>query len=318
MSAFVSITMIGVIFCAGCVNNTPQNTQLRIAYVAKVTNESFHDGIAAGVRKAMAKLGVTVDIFPAESQQDAASQRQKLEEIAAAKNYHGVMLAPNDSEALTPFVKALDDAGIPFILIDTPLFDSPTARAFRNDCGFVGTDNQLAGTLAAQYIVGRLHGGVIFLMRGNHKHQSSIDREHGFLSIMQAHPEFQLIGRTQGWWETDAAYRAFSDYMQRTPARVAAVFAYSDPMALGVSRYYDEHVDVARPVILGVDGTLVGQRGLLEHKLDASVAQAPEVMGKTGLRNLVHCIQQGVQRTVVLSPVAVLKPLLALERVVYE
>lgn len=259
--------LISMILGASCADAPQENAALRIVYIAKLTHESFHDGIAAGVRKEMAKLGVHVDIFPAESQQDVVTQQLKLTAIASARDYHGVMLAPNDSEALIPFVEALDAIDIPFILIDTPLSDSPVVRSFRNDCGFVGTDNQLAGSLAAQYLVERLSGGPVFLMRGNHKHQSSIDREKGFLSVMETRSEFQLIGKMQGWWETEAAYQTFTQYMQSKPTTLAAVFAYSDPMALGVSRYYAEHPHIARPIILGVDGTLVGQRGLLERQL---------------------------------------------------
>ena len=117
MLAFLLLLMMtSTMLCTSCTNAPQQDQPLRIAYIAKLTSESFHDGIAAGVRKEMAKLGVRVDIFPADNQQDVTTQQQKLASIATQKNYQGVMLAPNDSEALIPSVKALDDVGIPFIV----------------------------------------------------------------------------------------------------------------------------------------------------------------------------------------------------------
>lgn len=307
--------IIGTVLLIGCSSTSSETKeQLKITYISKLKNESFHDGIASGVRKEMAEQGIRVDIIYAKNQQDVETQERALIAIAEKKHYDGVMLAPNDSEALVPYVAAIDRAGIPFILIDTPLAESPLTKSFQHDCGFVGTNNVLAGELAAKYIIGQIPKGTIFMMRGNHKHQSSVDREKGFIDGIQSHGQFDLIGRIQGWWETEAAYGAFSSFMKQNRRTIDAVFAYSDPMALGVSQYFDEHPHLKRPIIVGVDGTLVGQRGVLTHKLDATVVQAPEVMGRIGLRNLIQCIQH-VQRSNILTPVTLLQATLALEKV---
>lgn len=313
----ITLILTGFLYIIGCTQKTDQSNQKpRIAYISKLKNESFHDSIANGVRKEMAKLHVHVDIFPAKNQQDVKSQMKRLSEIASAKNYRGVMLAPNDSKALVKYVKKIDEAGIPFILIDTPLAEVDETKKFRNDCGFVGTDNILAGKLAAQFILEKLSSGNIFMMRGNHKHRSSIDREKGFLKEMSKHSKFNLFGKIQGWWETEAAYKAFTQYVQQNTQIINAIFAYSDPMALGVSQYFSEHPEVKRPIIVGVDGTLVGQRGVLERKIDATIVQAAEVMGKFGLRNLMQCIDRKEPKRIVLTPVTLLKATMALEKVI--
>jgi ribose transport system substrate-binding protein len=287
----------------------------QVIFIAKRANESFHDSIASGVRKEMAALNVHVDIVPGKNQQDVETQKRQLEEVARTKRYAGVLLAPNDSEALIPYVQKLDDAGIPFILIDTPLAASPLSRALTHNCGFVGTDNLHAGRLAAQFIADQTGSGTVFLMRGDHKHRSSIDREKGFVDEMALHPTIRMIGYVQGWWEADAAYVEYRKFLSTTRQKIDAIFAYNDPMALGVSRYYDEHPKLKWPVIVGVDGTLVGQKGVLLRKIDATVVQTPEVMGKVGLRNLLSCIQSGAQKGDDLTPVTLLKASLALERV---
>ncbi|PIR20975.1 MAG: hypothetical protein COV45_03680 [Deltaproteobacteria bacterium CG11_big_fil_rev_8_21_14_0_20_47_16] len=297
--------------CSG--QKAQQQKVLKIAYVAKLKGESFHDGIANGVRKEMAKDGIQVDIISGSSQQDVETQKQALKDIASSKEYDGVMLAPNDSEALVSYMEAIDKAGMPFILIDTPLSDTATSRSFKNDCGFVGTDNVYAGKLAAQYIIEHVSSGSVFLMRGNHKHQSSIDRENGFVSEMSQHKNIHLIGFVQGWWEEESAHTEFSSFVRSKKQPIDAIFAYNDPMALGISRYYSEHPSLKRPIIVGVDGTLVGQKGLLLQKIDASIVQAPEVMGKIGLDNLIECIQRKHERTNTLTPVTLLKSTTTLE-----
>jgi ABC-type sugar transport system substrate-binding protein len=131
---------------------------------------------------------------------------------------------------------------------------------------------------------------------------------------LQATPHFKVLPSLKGLWEEDTAFHAFANYARSSSARVDAIFAYNDPMALGVARYFDEHPRLKRPLIIGVDGVLVGQRGVLAGKLSASVVQSPEVMGKIGVRNLMSCISENrFEKTIVLTPVALLKPGLALE-----
>ena len=310
LATLASIALLSLC-CYG--RKPPEQRVMKIAYVAKLKGESFHDGIANGVRKEMAKNGIQVDVISASSQQDVETQKQALRNIASGKEYDGVMLAPNDSEALVPYVDEIDKAGIPFILIDTPLSDTIASRSFKNDCGFVGTDNVYAGKLAAQFVAERIHSGTVFLMRGNHKHQSSIDRENGFISEMSQYKNIHLIGFIQGWWEEESAHSAFVSFLRGQRQPIDAVFAYNDPMALGISRYYSERPSLKRPIIVGVDATLVGQKGLLLQKIDASVVQAPEVMGKTGLNSLIECVRQRPEKKNILTPVTLLKATTTLE-----
>lgn len=288
--------------------------EMNIAYIAKLPKESFHDGIANGVKKEASKLKIHVDIFPAKSQQDVSTQREKLQDIAQRRNYQGVLLAPNNSQALIEDVRALNKANIPVVLVDTPLAESDESRQLTNICGFVGTDNALAGKLAAKFVASELPRGNILLMRGNHGHRSSIDREKGFREEIAKYPLFKIVDLLSGLWETEESLKVFSKYMSGPHKSFDAVFAYSDPMALGVSLYYSQKNLKSRPLIVGVDGVLLGQQAVLSGKTDATVVQAPEMMGEIATHRLYECITQGpVTATVVLTPVTLLKASRTLE-----
>lgn len=298
----------------GCKDrNLPLVDKTKIAYVAKLKDGGFHDAIFKGIREESIKVGVDVDVFYARDQQDLNGQRQFLTEILQSKKYKGVMLAPNDSVALIGDVGELDAADIPFVLIDTPLADSIETRNFTNDCGFVGTNNLLVGKLAAEFIANQVDGGNIVLMRGNHQHQSSVDREAGFVGEVKRHSNLHIIHRLTGWWEIEDAFFVYSNFMKANRKSVRAVFAYNDPMAVGVSRYYDMHPEKQRPVIIGVDGVLLGQRAVLEQKISASVVQSPEVMGKVGLQQIFNCLNKKVsKKEQTLTPVTLLNASLTL------
>lgn len=303
----------GIISCQST-SGKIDSSHPRIAYIAKLDHETFHDGIAKGVREEAATRQIEVDIFYGASQQDVEGQKNFIQDIIRSGKYTGVMLAPNDSEALIEDVENLDHMGMPFILIDTPLTDNDRTRSMKHDCGFVGTNNVLGGRLSAQFVASQLSSGKILLMRGNHKHQSSIDRENGFLAEIETTGKFTIMPPVQGWWEEETAYQNFFQYMKTATDLPDAVFAYNDPMALGVARYYDQHTELKRPIIIGVDGVLAGQRGILEKRISASVVQSPEIMGRIGVRNLLSCIEENrYDKNIVLTPVTLLKPGFALE-----
>lgn len=278
---------------------------LKFAYIAKQRDQSFHEGIVNGIQKEMAKKHVSVEIFSAQNQHDVETQRQLIREFAKSKKYDGVMICPNDSQALIQDVAELDKAGIPFLFIDTALVESDVTRSFTNNCGFVGTDNVAVGKRALEYIMGRIKSGKILMIRGIPEHRSSSDREIGFVDEVKKYPEFETIGFLQGDWKTDTAYKSFTELMQKNTTNIDAVFAYNDHMALGVSQYYDEHPSLKRPIIVGVDGTVVGQKGLLENKIDAIVVQATELMGIDGLNRIMSCLDDRTSRDV-MTPVTLL------------
>lgn len=307
--------MLIALVLGGCENGTRENKSegLKFAYIAKQREQSFHEGIVNGIKKEMAKKHVEVDIFAANDQHDVATQRKLIQQFAASKEYDGVMICPNDSEALTPDIAELDKKGIPFLFIDTALVENETTRAFSNYCGFIGTDNAAVGKMALQYITEHIKSGKILMMRGIQEHRSSSDREVGFVEALKSYPEFEIIEFLRGDWKTDFAYQNFVEYMKGNTQVIDAVFAYNDHMALGVSQYYDEHPNLKRPIIVGVDGTVVGQKGLLEKKIDAIVVQATELMGIDGLNRITSCVGDRTKQDK-MTPVTLLTATTALQR----
>lgn len=312
---FINIQLISTSFL-GCSKYTNEKgVPEQYAYIAKQKQQSFHDGIVNGIRKEMAKQHVNVEVFYANHQKDLESQRAFIKQIINSNKFRGVMMCPNDSAELTKDIKLLDDSKIPFVLIDTPLKQTSVTDAFAYDCGYVGTDNFIVGKQALQYIVDHINGGNIVMMRGIHTHRSSIDREVGFLDKVKDYPNFKIIKYLEGGWATEPAFEDYQAFMKNNSAPISAVFAYNDHMALGISRFYDKNPGLKRPLIVGVDGTVVGQKGLLEGKIDAIVVQATELMGIEGLRRIMECsYTKPIRKKDVLTPVTILTTTTTLER----
>ena len=218
------------------------------------------------------------------------------------------MLSPNDSHRLIEDVKALEQAGIPFIVVDTPLIEMEGDLKFTHSCGFVGTDNIKVGEFAARYFASQLSHGNIILVRGNPSHRSSIDRENGFLKEISKYKELHLLTILTGMWEQEMAVRELSKYLKTTKTKIDAIFSVSDPVAIAISKYFDDKATTKRPLIVGVDGVSLGQKAILEGKIDATIVQAPEAMAEYALHGLTECIlTKNYDDKKILTPVSLLK-----------
>lgn len=302
-----------ILILSGCHSEAEKSNPIRIAYIAKIPQKIFHDIIRHGINKAASKHQVRIDFFPANNQRDIETQKRRLQEISQNKYYDGVLLAPNDSQALLEDVRALDRVGIWFMIIDTPLLD-PHINKITHNCGFVGTDNILAGRMAAKYIKSEIDGGSVLMMRGNHKQKTSIDREKGFVEEIKKYNQFKIASYLSGYWEMEPTANAMSKYLNNHIVLPDAVFAYSDTMAVAVSKYFESIGMKQRPIIVGVDGVMLGQQAILTGKIDASIVQAPEVMGEKALEYLLECIKKNnTEHNEILTPVTLLKASRTLE-----
>jgi ribose transport system substrate-binding protein len=302
-----------IMILSGCHSEVEKHNSVRIAYIAKIPQKIFHDIIRHGINKAASTNQVHIDFYPAQNQRDVETQKRRLQEISRSKNYQGVLLAPNDSKALLDDIRALDRAGIWFMIVDTPLVD-PYINGMTHNCGFVGTDNILAGRMAAKFIKLEMDGGNILMMRGNHEQKSSIDRERGFVEQIKKYNQFKIVSYLSGYWEMEPTVDAMSRYLKHNSDLPDAIFAYSDTMAVAISKYFESIGIKKRPIIVGVDGVMLGQQAILEGKIDASVVQAPEVMGEKALLYLLKCIRENCsEHKEILTPVTLLKASRTLE-----
>lgn len=315
MKTKIILYLLVVIFLNACGHHDLDIKKKKYLFIAKEREQSFHEVLMTGVKKEMVKLHVDVDFKAAKNQGDIGSQKEFLRQAIATRKYDGIMLCPNDSKALLEDIKKLNGADIPYVIIDTALENSTDTQDLKNDCGYVGTDNLEVGRMAMRFISDRVKGGRVLMVRGIHQHRSSIDRENGFLEEMNKLPSFRVIHFLQGEWKKKETYNAFLKFTKNSSENPDAIFAYNDYMALGISQYYDQNPKLKRPIIVGVDGTVVGQKGLLEGKIDAIVVQTAELMGIDGLRRIHECVSRSPIRKIQhFTPVTLLTSTTALKR----
>ncbi len=263
--------------------------KLRVLFITKSATSNYHKLVAQGAMDQAKQEDIALDVVAPAAESDYDIQKQYIIDAIKTAKYQAVMLAPNHSKNLLEEINALCDAHIKVIIIDTPI-DKVTSSPIKCDCGYVGTNNFLGGQLAAKYIKTRINGGNIVVIRGIHSHNTSIDRENGFVDEISKDKKFKIIAQLPGRWLYNESNKVYSKILKEN-IKVDAVFAYSDPMALGVAAHYKS--SKKRPIIVGYNGDLDAQQAILKDKMDASVTQTPETMGRVGLKKLKLCHKYG-------------------------
>lgn len=281
---------LAIISCTltGC-QNSSSKTRYTFLVLPRTLANDFHFSLVEGVRTAALEQQVDLQIHPSVTEDDYVFQAQYLKELVGEGKADGVIITPAHSTKLVPLLRQLDRRGIPFIVVDTPL-ELPGEVVFKNYCGFIGTDNQRGGSLAADYVGRTLRKGKILLMRGVHTHRTSQDREIGFLKAIKSYPDIHIQHIVDGYWNSLDARKAVAALSGGELSGLDGVFAYNDLMALGAAEIFQRRGQ--RPLIVGYDGIVEVQSAIIAGNLDATVTQAPAMMGKRAVEKLKECIQR--------------------------
>lgn len=290
----------------GCRQSNASSPKYNIVIIPRSLNKTFHPTLVKGAIEEARTRNVELQVFAPPSARDYQYQKEAIREISSRNDLHGVLLTPNHSGALFDELKQLDDKKIPFVIVDSPMDFAGRESEFNYYCGYVGTDNRYGGKIAAEYIAKELAGGELLLIRGVETHQSSIDREAGFLNTMNKYPHFSVSGVISGRWDRDPTIKALEKLPESQLIDIDAVFACNDSMALGAATYFSRYAK--RPLIVGYDGLLNAQRAIVNGSMDATVVQTPYAMGQTAVMRLVECIDDDAySQNSTLTKVALIK-----------
>lgn len=167
-----------------------------------------------------------------------------------------LVVAPNESEAITPVVRKALDKNIPVILLDRKVnLDNYTA--------YVGADNYKLSYELGDYVANLLNGsGKVVEMRGWKGSTTDDERHQGFHDAIKKFPDIEVISQKRGNFLRDPARIQMEIVLQELDD-IDLVFAMNDQMALGVSEALGKYSG-RRPYIIGIDA-LPGEGGGIEY-----------------------------------------------------
>lgn len=211
-------------------------------------------------REAMFCPGMEVEIRSA----DDDNERQ-ISDIMhfIEENVDLLIVAPNESGAVTDIVEEAYDRGIPVILVDRTI-DSDKYTAF------IGADNFNIGWQAGLYLTRAVRGKIVELT-GTGMSSPAVSRSSGFRAALAQAPGLELVASADASWSGQQAAELMDSLLTLYPD-IRAVFSHNDRIAASAEKAASARGrdDI---VFVGVDalsGSGNGIEMILDGTLDVS------------------------------------------------
>ncbi|MBO9642531.1 MAG: sugar ABC transporter substrate-binding protein [Pseudacidovorax sp.] len=161
---------------------------------------------------------------------DTAAQIKMVEQMVAQK-VNALVIAPADSKALVPALKAAVDKGILVVNIDNRL-DAGALKEKNLQVTFVGPDNRAGAKLVGDYLGKSLKSGdKVGIIEGVSTTFNAQQRTLGYQDAMKA-AGANVVGVQSGQWEIDKGNTVAAGMLREHPD-LKALLAGNDSMALG-------------------------------------------------------------------------------------
>ena len=205
----------------------------KIALVMKsLANEFFRtmeDGAKAHQKEHASEYTLIANGIKNET--DTAAQIKMVEQ-AVAQKASAIVLAPADSKALVPAVKAAIDKGVIVVNIDNQL-DADALKEKNINVPFVGPDNRAGAKLVGDYLAKQLKAGdKVGIVEGVSTTFNAQQRTLGYQDAMKA-AGINVVSVQSGQWEIEKGNTIAAGMLREHPD-LKALLAGNDSMALGV------------------------------------------------------------------------------------
>jgi len=243
---------------------------------------------------------------PIESDGQVSSPKQTADiEAAIARGVKGIIISPNEVDAMAPAIQQAVEAGIPVVTVDRRV------ASVEGILAHVGADNVKGGEAQGTLITSMFpDGATIINLQGQPGASPAIDRNKGLHNVLDAAGDkYKIVfeqtagfDRSKGLSVTEAALSGME-----TPPQV--IVAANDDMALGAMEAVKAR-GLTGIAIIGFDALPEALAQVRDGGLTATIEQFPGKQSATGVQILMDFIKNGTkpaEQVTLLTPVAVTK-----------
>lgn len=259
-----------------------------IAMILKTLGNPFWETMKTGIEQKAAELGIKVDVFAANSEEDVEGQLTILEN-AVNKGYAAIGVAPLSPTNLNNVIADAMKKGIYVVNVDEKVDIEALKALGGNVMGFVTTNNVAVGKLAGEEIARRLpDGGKVAIIEGKAGNASGLDRKNGCEEAFKAAGNLELVESQPADWDRTRAYDVATNYLTKH-ADLKAIYCCNDTMAMGAL----EAVKAAKAdvMVFGTDGNDDAVKSVMDGELAGTVAQDPANVGAKSLEILYNLLK---------------------------
>ena len=263
----------------------------KYAVILKTQATDFWTKMWKGVEDKAEEMGITVDIYSAQNEEDFEGQVAILEKCIN-DGYDGIAIAPLSASNMVSTVAAATKAEITIVNIDEKLDMEEMEKQGGAVVGFVTTDNVAVGAKGAGYIAENVEkGSKVAIIEGKAGNASGEDRRDGAKKAFED-AGLEVVGSIPADWDRQKALDAATSFIQQNPD-LKGIYCCNDTMALGALQAVINENKLGEIFVVGTDGDTEAVDSVNKGELSATVAQDPAGIGAKGLELLVEAVQAG-------------------------
>lgn len=163
------------------------------------------------------------------------AQGKKENQIRAIRSFiaqgvDAIILAPKEETGWDSVLKEAKTAGIPVVLVDRGIkVEDESLYAT-----LIASDFVYEGRLAGEWLARKTEGKAkIIELQGSPGAAPAIDRQKGFMEVINQHEGMEVIASQTGNFEQEKGQEVMDALLQQHGDVVTAVYAHNDNMALG-------------------------------------------------------------------------------------
>ena len=258
------------------------------AVILKVLSSQFWQSMRDGIQAKADELGIKVDIYAANTEDDVEGQITLLEN-AISKGYKAIGVAPISNVNLNNAIADATEKGIKIVNIDEKVDMEALAELGGACTAYVATDNVGVGRMGAEYLIEQIGGeGEVAIVEGKAGAVSGENRRDGAKAAFEE-AGLTIVESQPADWDRTKAYDLATNYITAHPD-LKAIYCCNDTMAMGVQEAVEASGKDIK--VCGTDGNDDAIQSVADGKLCATVAQDPAAVGAKGLELMVQAVKE--------------------------
>jgi fructose transport system substrate-binding protein len=261
-----------------------------VGLITKTDTNPFFVKMREGAEATAEELGIELQSFAGEEDGDNQSQVDAVDNLIAA-GAAGILITPNDSEAIVPALDRARQAGLLVIALDTPVEPADAADAT------FATDNFRAGELIGEWAKATFEATgteARIAMLDLNPNQISVDvaRDQGFLqgfgvdvgdeAVIGDEEDPRVVGHDVTEGSPEGGRTAMENLLQRDPS-INLVYTINEPAAAGAYEALKAAGRESDVTIVSVDGGCPGVENIGASIIGATSMQFPLDMASRGV-----------------------------------
>jgi ribose transport system substrate-binding protein len=282
--ALVAITTLGMAACnRGTAGPGGEGKPIVLGLAVANLQADFFNQIKQSVEAQAQAKGVEVQVSDAGG--DSATQVNQIQDFIT-RQVSAIIYIPAGATAAGVPVKAAERANppIPVIAVDRNAEDAPGKT-------FIATDSVAAAKELGEWVIKQKDGkGNIAILQGQVGTTPQVDRQKGFEEALKSAPEMKIIAESATMrWSQDEGFAKAQDIIQANPD-VDVFWGQADAIALGAAQAVANANMNPKPLVVGFDGDQAGIQAIRDGKLDATMVQQTQLMGRMAVDSALNII----------------------------